>query len=348
VGKLRAAAPLLLALAACGRAPAGLDASTPGPGPEVVAVEVQTLTSTTVPRIERRSARAEARRTVSLAFGVPGRVVRVAAEEGDRVRRGALLAAVETRALSAQVKQAEAQLARAQRELARLEPLRRSNAVPAQQVDELGSQVALAEAGLEAARAQLEQAQVVAPFTADVVRRAAEPGAWAMPGQPVLVLAELDPIRVVAQVPDHVRGDIAVGARAQVSARGLAAPRTGAVVRVSPVVDERTGLFRVELDVPNPDRRLAAGQPVEVAVQAGLLEDVVVLAPEWVVFRPEGPAVVVVESGRARAVPLGDDAVRVDGRFVIPAARLPAAPVVVRGQSLTRDGGPVRVVGGAR
>lgn len=330
-----------LALAAC-RGPERGDGAPEGPGP--VPVEVRRLAPRTLERVERRTARVEARREVSLAFGVPGRVTRIRFDEGERVAKGALLAALDTRALEAQVKQASAQRAQAARELERARALRTKNAVAAQRVDSLESGLEIAEAQLEAARAQLDQGRIRAPFAADVVGRLAEPGAWANPGVPVLHLAELDPIRVVAQVPDQVRPLVRVGAQARVFAQGLGAPRVGEVAQVSPVVDPKTGLFRVEIDLPNPDRRLAAGQPVEVRIDAERLEDVLVVEPEWVVYRRAGPAVVLVEDGRAKTVALGPRAQRVEGRFAVPQADLPALPLIVKGQSLVRDGGPVQIL----
>lgn len=332
-----------LALTACTAEPPAAEV----PPPEVVPVRVKTLATTTVPRVERRTARVEARRDVQLAFGVPGRVVRITADEGDRVAAGALLATVDTRTLAAQVAQAEAGLQQATRERDRAQALVKTNSLAKQRLDTLESQVTLAEAQLEAARAQMAQGRIRAPFAADVVKRMAEPGAWRMPGQPVLFLAEIDPIRVVAQVPDHVRPTLEVGAEAAVTARGLAEPRAGRVVRVSPVVDLDTGLFRVEIDVANPDRRLAAGQPVEVAIDAGAVEGAYVVEPAWVVYRHDGPAVVVVDAGKARTVPLTERTVRLGGRFVVPQDVLPGLPVVVEGQSQVRDGGPVKVLEGA-
>ncbi len=324
-------------------------ASTKAPqSQERVRVHAQRLPSASIARTERRSARVEPRRQVRLAFGVPGRVTRIAVDEGDRVKKGALLAAVDTRALTAQLARAQAGLDQAEREAKRGRALRAKSAVTSQRVDQLESALAVAKAGLEAAYAQLDQARIRAPFAADVVGRMGEPGAWANPGVPVLVLAELNPIRVVAQVPDQVRPTIKPGASVQIEARGLSQPRTGIVIRVSPVVDERTGLFRVEIDVDNEDRRLAAGQPVEVAIQAGTLDDAVVLLPEWLVYRHEGPAVVVVDGGKARTVILSDDLARIDGKFVVSKASLPDLPVITKGQTMVREGRAVEVVSAAQ
>lgn len=328
---------------ACTPAPA---AAPPAPGAEaqVTVVHARRLQPQTLPRVERRSARAEPQREVSLAFGVPGRVSQVLVDEGERVNKGALLATVDTRALAAQVTSARAALQQAEREATRAQGLRAKNAVSAQRVDQLDSGVQMARAQLDAAEAQLDQAKIRAPFAADVVRRMAEPGAWANPGVPMLHLATLDPIRVVALVPDQVRPQLQPGAAAEVSARGLATSRQGHVVQVSPVADARTGLFRVEIDVPNPDRRLAAGQPVEVAIAAGEMTDVCVLEPEWLVYRYDGPAIMVVQGGKARTIPLADKATEVDGRFVVSKDNLPELPVIVRGQSLAREGGAVRTL----
>ncbi len=318
----------------------------PAPKAERTAVRVRTRTlePKDVPCAQRRTGRASPQRQVALAFGVPGRVRSVRFDVGDRVKAGALLAAVDTEALSASVETAAAQVEQAERELARAERLRASKAIAQQLVDQRKSQVRLASAGLRAARAQLSQARVTAPFSADVVARMMEPGAWANPGMPVLQLAVLDPIRVVVHVTDQTRSVLSVGAKAQLRARGLSAPIAGQIARIAPAVDPQSGLFKVEIDAPNPDRVIGAGQPVEVSIDCRAFRGVYRIEPDWVVYRYDGPSVVMVEQGRARSVRLGEDAKLEEGRFLVAPDRLPKLPLIVQGQHLARDGEDVEVL----
>lgn len=336
---------LALALVA-GCAPSkGAEATeAPVEAPSAIPVRVRDLQATRQPRIERRTGRAEPERQVTLAFGTPGRVQVVKPAEGDRVKKGALLASIDTKPLEAALESARAAVEQAEREHGRAERLKDNRALPQQVLDERGSQLRMARAQLAGAEAQLAEARIFAPFDADVVRRNVEPGAWAAPGVPMLQLAVLDPIRVVAQVTAESRVYIREGATVEVRTPSIDGVRTGRVVRVAPVTDAQTGLFRVEIEVDNADRRIAGGQPVEVTIDCGVQEDIFLLEPEWLVYRYDGPSVVMLEQGRARTVVLGDALFRSGQQFVVPAASLPKLPLIVSGQHVVREGGPVRLV----
>ncbi len=331
---------LLVFLTACQRTTSGEDAAIPQAAP--VPVRTLELQASRQPRTERRTARTEPSRQVVLAFGVPGRVRTLRPEKGDRVKAGAVLGSIDTSALEASAEAAAAAVEQGERELGRAAKLRETNSIPPQAVDERGSQVRLAKAQLAGVQAQLEQSKIVAPFDGEVVERMMEPGAWANPGAPALLLAVLDPIRVVAHVTDATRVLIQPGAATEIEAQGLDVPRKGKVSRVGLVADVRTGLFQVEIDVPNPDRRLAAGQPVEVSIDCGDLAEVYAIDPAWVVYRYDGPSVVVLDDGRARTVSLGE-AQNLDGRLVVPLERLPRLPLIIEGQHFVREGGEVQV-----
>jgi HlyD family secretion protein len=99
-------------------------------------------------------------RQVSLAFDGSGRIAEVRAEEGDRVRAGAVLATIDTRTFELQIDQATAQIEAQEQNLRRL----RNGARP-QEIEEARSRLATAEAEVARATDDLTRLQGIAAKT---------------------------------------------------------------------------------------------------------------------------------------------------------------------------------------
>jgi multidrug resistance efflux pump len=134
------------------------------------------------------------------------------------------------------------------------------------------AQVKEAEAGVLVARAEMqrvqvlvEQTRVLAPFDGVVVRRNVNVGEFVGPpgpGQrePLLSIARIDTVRAIAEVSENDAARVALGTPAVVQIAALPG-RTfeGKVSRISPLIDPKTGTFRIEIDLPNSKGELRPG-----------------------------------------------------------------------------------------
>lgn len=265
-------APLaLLSLVACGgpdEPPAEVQQEA-----EPVAVTVQTAAYGSVGDEMIATGGVEASRRAMPGTKIMGRVDRVPVEEGQRVGSGALLAALERRDLEAAVRQAEAavasaeaQLANAKAQYARIQELEakgsatRKNledATSAFQMSEAG--VAQAEANLEAARVTLTYAVVRSPFDGWVVTKRVEGGDMVQPGAPLFVVEDLDPVKVVAQIPETEVSRFAPGDQVTVEVASVGAHTVGEIARLVPSGDPRSRTFQVDILLDNPDGVLKSG-----------------------------------------------------------------------------------------
>tara|TARA_R110002124_G_scaffold216837_1_gene382564 strand:- start:11103 stop:12287 length:1185 start_codon:yes stop_codon:yes gene_type:complete len=153
---------------------------------------------------ETYSGLAEARRNSALGFSSGGRIETIAVDVGDRVKRGSILASLDTRGLRAQLASASAVVdeARAAHSLAlstveRRRTLKLQGHVSQQAVDEAEAQANTALARVEAAKAQadifrvqIDLSRITAPFDGVVTARMSDEGAIAGAGQPILDLVE--------------------------------------------------------------------------------------------------------------------------------------------------------------
>ncbi len=269
----------LLVLAACGSEPTS-DRSTAAALDPVV-VEVRTATLETVPRMIRVNASVEPLRRVSPGSKILGRVALVAAREGDRVDRGALLARLESRDLEAAERQTEAAVrmaeatldnARAQRD--RMVGLHQRGSVTTKTLEDASAGFKVAEAGLEQAQANLAAARVAlgyaeirSPASGWVVTRRIEVGDMATPGAPLFTLEDLSRVEVIAQVPESDVVGLAEGSSARVEIMGR---ETAAVVhRVVPAGDPASRTFEVRLLLDNPQGIFKSGLFARVSFAGG-------------------------------------------------------------------------------
>lgn len=291
-------------------------------------------------------------------------------QQGDAVTRGTVLARINPSDYLEKVNQAKAQLAeavaslgRAEADAGRAESLYQGKALTRPDYDAATAGRAAAIARTEAARAQLEVAQIVlrdtyltSPADGILLSRGVEIGALAQPGTVGFTLADLTRVKAVFGVPDQVVQRVHVGTPLRVTSDAFAGVEfPGRVTAVSPSADAQSRVFSVEVTIPNPDRRLKAGMVATVEVGADTQPDIEPGSPTVAVAaivkssRPGAFAVFLVDgpddgaTARARDVTLG----RISGNRVAVNSGLKVGDrVIVSGASLVVDGDRVRVIPG--
>ncbi|MEL7232490.1 MAG: efflux RND transporter periplasmic adaptor subunit, partial [Pseudomonadota bacterium] len=198
----------------------------PTAAPDPLAVDVVEVSfSETLTLEERFTGLVTPRRTSQLGPQTGGRIVRLYADVGDRVRAGRLLASLDTRAQEAQLAAANASVteAEAAHKLAlatvqRQETLLEKGHVSQQRVDEATAQADSAMARIEAAKAQaatiqvqIDLARIVAPYSGVITARMADEGAIAAPGQPVFELVENGRLEARIGLPAPLADTLEVG-----------------------------------------------------------------------------------------------------------------------------------------
>lgn len=134
-------------------------------------------------------------------------------------------------------------------------------------VESARSGIQSAEARVAAAKNQLDQLEVRAPFGGILETDSAEIGSLMQPGALCATIIQLDPIKMVGFVPETMVDRVTVGALA--GAR-LASGRevVGRVTFLSRSADPTTRTFRVDVEVPNPDFSISDGQTAEIGIES--------------------------------------------------------------------------------
>src|ERR1700682_940679 len=198
---------------------------------------------------------------------------------GSKIRKGELLAAIDTPEIDQELSQARASrehvrsaLGLAKISADRWANLRKSDSVSQQEADQQASGYQQAQANLAAADAnvrRLEQLEsfknVYAPFSGVPTRRHVDPGVLinsgaGLTGKELFDIARVDPLRVYVSVPQAYAPNMKTGMKATGTLLEFAGQKfMGTVARTADAIDPATRTLNTEVDVPNKDGKLLPG-----------------------------------------------------------------------------------------
>ncbi len=265
----------------------------------------------------RSHGRTRASDRAGLAFTLPGRLMTRPVRVGDRVAAGQLLARIDAhgydhgaRAAEATARQAAAQLTLHENDSARLKVLGSAHAVSADKLERIGSAVDAARATRDAADVQLREAkrtlretELRAPFAGTVVSVHLEPGEFAAPGQPIVVLSGGAGLEVEVDVPGRIAAQLRASSTAHVRfPLDADAEASGRVVSVGQSAAGPGRLFPVLVAIA--DAPVHPGSAAEVVFEYERASELTV--PASAIVAPAGVAASVfrVHAGRAERVPV--------------------------------------------
>jgi Cu(I)/Ag(I) efflux system membrane fusion protein len=121
---------------------------------------------------------------------------------------------------------------------------------------------------MESTRAVPESIVVTAPLGGVVLERSAVQGMMASPGEVLFRIADLSRVWIIADVPEYLASDVAIGAKSVVRIRGLPGREfQGRVDRLYPEIRERTRTTRVRIELRNPDGIFLANMYADVTIE---------------------------------------------------------------------------------
>jgi len=275
------AALLAFALLGCSSEPRTAQAA-----PETVNdVALATAQRATIPDWLEAVGTVRAAQSTQVAAQVMGNIVAVNVREGDRVRRGQVLAVIDDAQPRAALDRAQAALLAADKDavaaeadftlaestLKRYQNLFDKKSVSPQEFDEVKARFQAAQArrelahagqqqaraGVAEARTQLDYTRVRAPFDGAVTEKRVDTGALAAPGMPLLTVEDTRHYRLEATVDESQIGYVKLGAAVPVKLDAFADRNiTGRVTQIVPAADPSSRSFLVKAELPaDPDLR---------------------------------------------------------------------------------------------
>ena len=201
--------------------------------------------------------------------------------------------------------------------------------VALQNARNLTANIQAAEAAMKMSDRQLRDTDIRAPFDGYVERRLVNLGELVKSQMPVMSIVRLDPLKVIAEIPERMAPWIDDGR--PVELRVDAYPTrafVGKVTRISPAVNTGTRAFPFEAAVPNTDGALKPGTFARVHVESGKVDEVLTLPYSALQYRYGVNRVFVVNGDRLemRELQVGE---RLGDRIEVTSGVKPGERVVV-------------------
>lgn len=290
---------------------------------EEAPLRVVTVAAEAVPSVEREfqlTGTVTARRQAKLSSRTGGLLASVAVDAGSLVKKGDLLATLDTRLaeislefIAAEIAQAEVELAEAKRRAEEVREISRSGGFPKSEAESRKTAVLVGEAALAKLRVReaeqvelIERHRLVAPFGGVISQKFAEAGEWVATGTPVVELVETEAPRFDLRVPQEFLARISATETIEVVLDSYPDRPFAATVEVMvPVKDEVSRTFLTRLDLDDPEGMAAPGMSGRATIRyrtkgAGsvtLPRDAVVRFPDgtvkvWIVENSDGRSTV--------------------------------------------------------
>ncbi|HET7753525.1 MAG TPA: efflux RND transporter periplasmic adaptor subunit [Anaeromyxobacteraceae bacterium] len=301
--------------------------------------------------------------TVTVKAQVDGRLDQVLFREGEKVRRGQVLAQIDPRPFLNQLHQAEGALARDQAQLRNVRvnverdrQLAAERLIAQQQLDadvaasgQLEGAVRMDEAAIEAARLNLQYARITSPIDGVTGIRLVDPGNVVHPSDQngIVIITQLDPIAVLFTLPQDELTPVLQelqrhALEVEVFSRdGATSLGKGQLALVDNQINQTTSTIRLKAIVPNPRRLLWPNQFVNARLHLTTREGALVIPAAAVQRGPAGTFVFVVgadDAAAARPIELG----AAQGDLAVVTRGLQDGDrVVVEGQNQLRPGSKV-------
>ncbi len=237
-----------LLLAGCGHR--GADRRTESPLPSVT-VRVEPIVRKPHQATEEVVGTVRAKLHATLEAKVAGRIEEMPVVAGQAVAAGDLIAVLDVREIQAKLDQARAVLDQAKRERDRFAALLQQKAATQAEFDAVEARYGVAEGSMKEAESMLGYARVVAPFAGVVSRKYADLGDLATPGRPLVEIEDPKALRLEADVPEALIGQVERGGKMAVRVSTVNEALVGVVSEIAPAADPNSRTFRVKLDLPD-------------------------------------------------------------------------------------------------
>lgn len=322
-----------------GREPPVLEAR---PAPAAPSVAARWSRATPIERLITLQGEVLPDQQVTVRAETEGRIVEIPVPLGEAVTAGTMVARIGIEDREARLRRAEATVRGRETDFRGAEQLAREGYQAQLRVETALAELEAARAELESIRLDIERTRLRAPIGGVVNHRNAEVGDYIAVGAPVAEILENHPLKAIAQLPQHNVHRVRRGAAARVEfADGQVRP--GVIRHVSARANTATRTFRVEIEVPNPDRSLPSGISAQIRIP---VEEVLAhrVSPALITLDEEGRLGLKTVDDDDRVVFRTVDPIRADTGGLWVAGLPHEIRIITIGQGFVNEGQAVRVL----
>lgn len=324
----------LALLTACSGGGQNKDAATRA----AIPVEVATAAHQAVTANYSGTATLEAVGDAQVVAKTSGIVLKLAVEEGMRVRKGDVLAVLDDDAARNKLAQATATLNKAQAAFDKAEKGYALKITPRTQYDADKYDLETQKAVLAGAQLELSYTRIVAPIAGVIAKRQVKLGNLVQVNQVLFEIVDMDPLQAVLNVPERDLDTLKAGQPVRMRVDALPGKVfDGTVARLAPVVDAASGTFRATCEFRDASGQLMPGMFGRIEVAYDQRHDALVVPRQALVEEDGESSVFVIEPAPAK--PAAPPTTKgKPGEAVAAEAAKPAEPGFVARRRIVKTG----------
>ena len=242
---------------------------------KIYKVEVAKITANTEKEVLNYSGTIEADNTVSLGFMASGRVSNILVQEGQKVKKGQLLAIIDATSYKNAFDIANAGLELANDNYTRLEQLYKKGSLPERDFIAVKVAVAQANANKNLAAKNLTDTKLYAPFSGMITQKQTEIGAITAPSVPAFTIMKTDKVYATAAISESEISKLKIGSEAMVEIPSMNKIVNGKVAIINHSADALTRTFTVKVRLDNLENELLPGMISNIKINTNNTQNVI-------------------------------------------------------------------------
>lgn len=245
-----------------------------------IPVEVSSVTTGSISSNYSTTAVLEAKEEAFVVGRASGIIEQIMVEEGDYVEKGQVLAKLEPERYELNLRRAQADMTGIEKELAKINKVYSQKLVSDDTYDKITAQYESAKATLALAKLDLKEATIVAPISGYIAERNAKVGnlTESFQRERMFYIVQQKELYGIVYLPEKELSKVHKDQKATLIVTALNDSVVNAFVeRISPVIDAKTGTFKVTLRVPNDDKKLMSGMFTQVSLNYDTHENATLL-----------------------------------------------------------------------
>ncbi|WP_177199832.1 efflux RND transporter periplasmic adaptor subunit [Flexibacter flexilis] len=281
----------------------------------------------------------EAENTANIGFAVPGVINRIAAQEGQKVSKGELLASVDDLEYQNALAIANAGLEQAEDMYKRLDDLYKKGSLPEKDYIDIKTKVTQAKANQKISAKHIRDSRLVAPMSGTITAKMIELGAMAAPGVPAFSIVKTDKVYARIAVPESEIGLLQKGMKASVYIPTIKETLSGTIAIINPLADDMSKTYTIKVILDNPKGRVLPGMLTNVSLENHQQEEIIAVPVKAIVRDADNISYVYTSNSQKKATRKRVEVVGMLGNNdAIVSGLQGGEQVVVAGQTRLKDG----------
>jgi len=284
----------------------------------------------------------QANESLELRPETSGKVTNISFQEGERVKKGALLVTINDEELRAQLEKLKYSKKLREDMEYRQRMLLEKEAISQEEYDQALTELNTNAADIKVIEAQIAKSQIRAPFNGIIGLRYVSEGSYATPQTVIASFFSLDPAKIEFSIPSKYTNDVEVGQEITFTTDALNEEFTGKIYAIEPQIDPATRTLKLRAVSPNKDQKLLPGQFVRVNLILNRQDEAIMIPTQAVIPELTGHKVFVSNQGMVeeRKVEIG---IRTSQEVEIEEGIKPQDTVITSGILQLKQGSAVEI-----